>query len=241
MLNIFRKIRQKLLQEGLPAGQEGKVINYLKYATGEIFLVVIGILIALSINNWNEDNKNAKREHAFLTNLQQDLRSDSLRLKEIKERLKVAVSYKRVFESQMKGNVTDPDSLNAHFLMQYNLLIDFVPNSTTVDELSNNGLNLISSPSLRRQIVTLYNTYDDLILKLKIGQEKGQSVLNYVSQKVMNINSPTTDEIRHLLEDKFYVNQTYMNFLATQLKDADHALQQCKETLSMIQKDLAHD
>jgi hypothetical protein len=234
MLRFFIKIRQKLLEEN-------KIGNYLKYAIGEIFLVVIGILIALSINNWNEANKNAKREHAFLTNLQQDLSSDSLRLKEIKDKLKIAVSYKRVFESQMKGNVTDPDSLNAHFLKQYNLLIDFVPNSTTIDELSNNGLNLISSPSLRRQIVTLYNTYDDLILKLKIGQEKGQSVLNYVSQKVENINSPSPDEIQNLLKDKFYVNQTYMNFLATQLKDADQALQQCEETLLMIQKDLAHD
>lgn len=234
MITLFRKIRQKLLSQN-------RITQYMAYAIGEIFLVVIGILIALSINNWNEANKNTKREYAFLTNLQQDLRSDSLRLKEIKERLEIAVSYKRVFESQMKGNVTAPDSLNAHFLQQYNLLIDFVPNSTTVDELSNNGINLISDPSLRRQIVTLYNTYDDLILKLKIGQEKGQSVLNYVSQKVKNINSPTEDEIRDLLGDNFYVNQTYMNFLATQLKDADHAFQQCEETLSMIKKDLAHD
>ncbi|MCL6257672.1 DUF6090 family protein [Aquiflexum sp. TKW24L] len=187
MLKFFRKIRLKLLED-LPAGKAGKMIgNYLKYAIGEIFLVVIGILIALSINNWNEANKNAKREQAFFNNLQQDLISDSLRLKEIKEKLIIAVSYKRVFENYMKGNVTDLDSLNAHFSRQYNLLNDFVPNSTTVDELSNNGLNLISNPTLRRQIVSLYNTYDDLILKLKIGQGKSQSVLNYVSQKVENI------------------------------------------------------
>jgi hypothetical protein len=196
MISLLRKIRQKLLQQN-------KVGSYLKYAIGEIFLVVIGILIALSINNWNEANKNAKREHAFLINLQQDLGADSLRLVEIKTRLKTAVAFKRVFESQMKGNLTDPDSLNAHFLEQYNLLIDFVPNSTTVDELSNNGLNLISNVSLRRQIVTLYNTYDDLILKLKIGQEKGQSVVNYVSQKVKNINRPTEDEIRDCWETTF--------------------------------------
>lgn len=234
MLKIFRKIRQKLLAEG-------KTSQYLKYAIGEIFLVVIGILIALSINNWNEANKNAKREHAFLINLQEDLRSDSLRLEEIKDQLKIAVSYKKVFEREMKGTVTDPDSLTAHFMKQYNILIDFVPNSTTVDELSNNGLNLISSPSLRRQIVTIYNTYDDLILKLKIGQGKGQSIVNYVSEKVENINSPTEAEIRNLLKDKFYVNQTHMNFLATQLTAVNQALQQCEETLSMIQNNLDHD
>lgn len=234
MISFIRKIRQKLLNKN-------KIGSYLKYALGEIFLVVIGILIALSINNWNEAKKNAKREQAFLTNLQQDLRSDSLRLTKIKVQLKTAVSYKRVFESHMQGIRVETDSLNAHFLQQYNLLIDFVPNSTTVDELSNNGLNLISNASLRRKIVTLYNTYDDLILKLKIGQEKGQSVVNYASQKLENINSPTADEIRDLLEDKFYVNQTYMNFLATQLTAVDQALRQCEETLSMIQKELAHD
>lgn len=221
--------------------EAGKTTKYFKYAIGEIILVVIGILIALQINNWNEANKNAKREHAFLTNLQKDLRSDSLRLKDIKEKLKIAVSYKRVFEREMEGTVTDPDSLTAHFMKQYNLLIDFVPNSTSVDELSNNGFNLISSPSLRRQIVSIYNTYDELILKLKIGQGKGQSIVNYVSDKVENINSPTESEIRNLLKDKFYVNQTHMNFLSTQLTAVGQALQQCEKTLLMIQNNLNHD
>jgi len=47
MIKLFRNIRQKLVAEG-------KTTNYLKYAIGEIVLVVIGILIALQINNWNE-------------------------------------------------------------------------------------------------------------------------------------------------------------------------------------------
>lgn len=47
MIKFFRNIRQNLLAEG-------KIGKYLKYASGEIILVVIGILIALQINNWNE-------------------------------------------------------------------------------------------------------------------------------------------------------------------------------------------
>ncbi len=50
MIKFFRKIRQNLLMEN-------KTGQYLKYALGEIILVVIGILIALSINNWNEHRK----------------------------------------------------------------------------------------------------------------------------------------------------------------------------------------
>ena len=50
MIKFFRKIRHKLLSDN-------KFSKYLVYAIGEIVLVVIGILIALSINNWNENNK----------------------------------------------------------------------------------------------------------------------------------------------------------------------------------------
>jgi len=55
MLKFFRKIRKDLLSDG-------KTGKYLKYAIGEIVLVVIGILIALQINNWNENRKDARME-----------------------------------------------------------------------------------------------------------------------------------------------------------------------------------
>jgi hypothetical protein len=65
MIKFFRKIRQNLLSEG-------KTGKYLKYAIGEIVLVVIGILIALSINNWNEQRKTNKREQNLLSALKQE-------------------------------------------------------------------------------------------------------------------------------------------------------------------------
>lgn len=104
MISFFRRIRQELLQQK-------SVTRYFAYAIGEILLVVIGILIALQVNNWNEVNKNSKQEKAFLINFHEDLRSDSLHLQEIKETLKTAVAYKRVFESHMDGEITDPEKL----------------------------------------------------------------------------------------------------------------------------------
>ncbi len=50
MLRFFRRIRQNLISEG-------KTVKYFKYAIGEIVLVVIGILIALAVNNWNQEKK----------------------------------------------------------------------------------------------------------------------------------------------------------------------------------------
>ena len=76
MIKFFRHIRKDLMEQNPPAGRAGKTSRYFKYAIGEIILVVIGILIALQINNWNEKRKESKQEIAILKSLQSNLKSD---------------------------------------------------------------------------------------------------------------------------------------------------------------------
>ena len=71
MIRFFRNIRQKL-------AAENKVAKYLRYAIGEILLVVIGILIALQINNWNENRKNAAVEKEIISNLNDEFQQNKL-------------------------------------------------------------------------------------------------------------------------------------------------------------------
>jgi hypothetical protein len=71
MITLFRKIRQNLLSEG-------KTGKYFKYAVGEILLVVIGILIALQINNWNENRINTIEEKTILNALQTEISVNQL-------------------------------------------------------------------------------------------------------------------------------------------------------------------
>ena len=66
MIKFFRRIRQNLLNEG-------KTSKYFKYAIGEIVLVVIGILIALQINNWNQQRIEQNKEQTYLSNIKRDL------------------------------------------------------------------------------------------------------------------------------------------------------------------------
>jgi hypothetical protein len=73
MLTFFRKIRWRL-------AQDNKFLQYSRYAIGEIVLVVIGILIALQINNWNERRKNNLKESLLVNNIVEDLRLDSLHI-----------------------------------------------------------------------------------------------------------------------------------------------------------------
>ncbi len=80
MIKFFRRIRQNLLTEN-------KFSKYLIYAFGEIFLVVIGILIALSINNWNENEKSRDREKLLLTNLKEEFNFNLIQLNQTKNRI----------------------------------------------------------------------------------------------------------------------------------------------------------
>lgn len=73
MLKFFRKIRQQLITEN-------RVSKYLLYAIGEIALVVIGILIALSVNNWNEERKSKIKVDTFKEKIISDLIKDTLNI-----------------------------------------------------------------------------------------------------------------------------------------------------------------
>ena len=69
MISLFRKIRQRLLQQN-------RITRYLAYAVGEIALVMVGILLALQVNTWNENRKNQQFIGVILKEIQQDLLND---------------------------------------------------------------------------------------------------------------------------------------------------------------------
>ena len=79
MITLLRKIRKRLIKEG-------QFSNYLLYAVGEIALVVIGILIALQINNWNEQRQQQNKINIYLENLVNDLKDDIRRVGHMQHR-----------------------------------------------------------------------------------------------------------------------------------------------------------
>jgi len=100
MIKFFRKIRQKTLTEN-------KLSKYLIYAVGEIILVVIGILIALQVNNWNENRKKINNELELLTSLEQEILENIEQLEELNTNNK---PYKIVSNDALKKLDTESDS-----------------------------------------------------------------------------------------------------------------------------------
>ena len=147
MIKFFRKIRQNLLSEG-------KTGKYLKYAIGEIFLVVIGILIALSINNWNNGRIDNSKEQSILKNLQVDYISNISNLDrasaDFMEAYQASVTLLDIVKDNSSINSEEVDQLIDKIINKPNSL-DLITGS--MDEIFNTGsLHLIKDPSLRKQL-----------------------------------------------------------------------------------------
>ncbi|WP_282134332.1 DUF6090 family protein [Seonamhaeicola maritimus] len=170
MIKFFRNIRKKLLAEG----NKGK---YLKYAIGEIVLVVIGILIALSINNWNEERKRTKQEQKILISLKSDFIESKERLHKtmIMQDLviKRSSALLKIFEN--KSPIPVNDSIKVY--LQYGAFSWYRAELVTgaYDALINAGHSeLISNESLSKMLVAYFSI-------LKSGFEDQETSMNLLN------------------------------------------------------------
>jgi hypothetical protein len=157
MIKLFRKIRQKMLTEN-------KFSKYLLYAVGEIILVVIGILIALQINNWNQSNQNNKQEKQILTQLLEEYESN---LNQINSKIFIrdeilTASIKLLEYKNLYSGLTDKDSLD-RYLSRTITRPTFDPELSVSNELTNSGkLYLLSNATLRKKISAFSSSLSEL-------------------------------------------------------------------------------
>ncbi len=141
MINFFRKIRKQLADDNKP-------LKYLRYGIGEIVLVVIGILIALQINNWNEGRKEALLESAILQQLQTEFKSNLKQLDEkIGSKEELMRSVLRLFKYIDQPDLRNKDSVDFHL----GRTIPFTTFDPIVNDLASSGnLRLIKNDSLKQ-------------------------------------------------------------------------------------------
>lgn len=137
--------------------------KYFKYALGEIFLVMIGILLALQVNNWNEARKDRKQEqtiyHALKDNLQDDLADVTDKLAIMEQALvaqKLFMSHP-IDSLEEKYTVAEMQDLLYAFSESSR---SFSPNTGLYNRISNNNqIDLIESKELKGNIIELYEQY----------------------------------------------------------------------------------
>ena len=153
MIKFFRKIRFDLMEKN-------KTGKYLKYAIGEIILVVIGILIALSINNWNDNRKNRISERELLDNIHRDFVQNKIQFDTVK-----AINYRNlaILNSQIALFPIERDSAKIAAFQSYprRKAISYNPYSSSIKSVINsNSLELIQDEELRKYLVS----WEDVLL-----------------------------------------------------------------------------
>ena len=156
MIKFFRKIRQKTLSEN-------KFGKYLTYAFGEIILVVIGILIALSINNWNEEKKDNDFENEMLAQIQENLANDKKTLKKIKIIFNNAISSSNKI-LELKKTEENIDSLK-YWLADIIQFERFQPITNSYETLKSKGLDKVSNKELRMLLGAYYDDEINHVIK----------------------------------------------------------------------------
>ncbi len=165
MIRFFRNIRQKL-------AAENKVAAYLRYAIGEIVLVVVGILIALQINNWNEDRKSGIQETLYLNRLLEENKEDVANFNSYIKDLEKGIQAIELLSGALKSNDSS-DSLLVYYAYEYfkygSIFPIFTPSSSTFSELSSTGnLRVIRNTSLRDKLVKLYTKHKQVAERIRI-------------------------------------------------------------------------
>jgi len=212
MIKFFRKIRQKLLSEN-------KFSKYLLYAIGEIILVVFGILIALQINNWNQDKIDSKIEKELLSELLENLSINTERLENsITEEYETARSIDFVVEV-LENKLAHVDSMNYHF-GRADFASDIVISNTAFEAIKSQGFQIISDSEIRKLMIDLFDAEYGVLIALTVRLENQfwpsaslplfHKYFRVVDVKSRGLKDPNYDVIpiayESLLKDEVYIN-----------------------------------
>ena len=150
MLHFFRKIRRDLLANS-------QFFKYLKYAVGEMVWVVLGILIALYINEWNKARLDIRYEKEILSDIQKDLQKELVLLKTWKEYTLDRIDRVSILDSLLREKTPEYNkSLDTLFGAIWGLHQYSLDHIAKYENLKSRGLDIIQVDSIKEQILILY-------------------------------------------------------------------------------------
>jgi hypothetical protein len=194
MIKFFRKIRQKKLTEN-------KFSKYLIYAIGEIILVVIGILIAVKINNLNESSKLRDKEKQIYVEIKNDLiqTKNDINITATKHRKIAKSTQQLLFDIENKVDY----SLDIYLsFISSNWDTKIIPKTSAFENLKSTGLNILSNDSIRINLTNLYQLelkrFDDELGLNNAGDNIKKALFPYQTKYIYpDVNNSVTFSFKH--------------------------------------------
>lgn len=240
MLFIFRKIRRSLMQKN-------KVTTYLFYSIGEIILVVIGILIALQVNGWDEHRKERNRAATYKASLINDLQEDSVSIANVLTTIEIGKQEFLSIQQRLKASSANLDTAYQIARYEVNLLADRIRpyNTNTFSALSSTGdINLLPKNivdqllDLRRNqqlslelgqltYETFWEAVSDFSYQLPRASQYSDNLVESGPLNDLFWESKTKQEVLELLNKAMSAKNNHYrisNMLLTEIQQQTHAL-----------------
>ena len=182
MINFFRRIRKTLAADNKP-------LKYMRYAIGEILLVVIGILIALQINTWNEERILRKKEQVYLHEIRTNLQDDFANIKysldfNRKKDSTIGACLNTILLAKSDGEAMLAINSNMPLLAQFSV---FTQNRVAFDNmLSSENIGIISTDTLRNMLSAYYANRSLLEGTQERVKELTRNFVDNITPKLMN-------------------------------------------------------
>ena len=196
---------------------ENKTSKYFKYAIGEIVLVVIGILIALQINNWNENRKQAIAEKEFYKGIKDDLQQDLEFINYVQAYTKPKMDAYNLlngkYSKDYENNKTQIDSLLSIYLFSGQRT--FYPISGSFKSaIAGNEINTYKQKNLIQIIIKLYgSSYDRIIDNGKMLDDRWSSLSEkYIHNRRINSFNDINNEVYIKMLDDFHFHFIQLNW-----------------------------
>jgi hypothetical protein len=191
MIGLIRKLRRHLVANGAPG-------KYLAYAVGEILLVVIGILIALQINNYNDARKDRARELEYLANIRADLEANIAEMdRYLKTRSEGIAAAQRIIGHFDGEPIADASAFNADGVSIYSWQRYYQINNTYQELVNSGNFALLSNDTIKHGLLDLESQY----MKMK-GEEDhfrfdAETLLYQPLYETMDLNPIVLDAAFH--------------------------------------------
>jgi hypothetical protein len=213
MIKFFRKIRENLVMEN-------KTSKYFKYAIGEIVLVVIGILIALQINNWNENKKNKKTELLFLKEIKASLTSDTLTIRDVlsfnQNKIIIVNNLTKIFIDTLTHN--DRFKIIEANTKAFTAYEVFNPKQTTWNNLlSSKSLDIVQDAKLRNALIDYYSFDYSSSIQERIISMNRKIIDDYFSKfftkEYAQLTMGLSTDLPSQKESEIHLNQEFLSDL----------------------------
>jgi len=232
MIKFFRSIRRSLLEKG-------HTVKYIKYAVGEIVLVVIGILIALSINNKNSEIANRKAEKTFYHNIKEQLLDDAKNIESVRE---MNLAYTAQFEYAIKiietENRIQKDTLG-NIAVNLTNYTDFDRQGNIYETMVNSGdIKLLTNTDIIEKLRRLEETYIYVNRMETIHFDAVMSLVPSLMESIRLFSSTIEDEnylYSYKSQNMFVISLKIMNEKETVYH---RAIKEIEEIIALLDKEI---